>query len=220
MLNGILCYEQLRCGVECLIGNKRNQLSLRSPSRVPYRTELLPCAKMAAYGPPRATRNPPRIQRQVQPPQVTVCHGWRKRPTWLSSEPSLRWWVVVFIHKMADGLTLRAQNKGRLRPEMFPAVCVFWNLNRRRYWAKPLKVRGWFRSTPKSCYFDQFPVSTMVARKDGKREKTLKERLQVCPSTCYAEVDARASALRTQSVASLRWNASNKPRGDAKSSSR
>ncbi len=53
--------------------------------------------------------------------------------------------------------------------------------------------------------FHHFAISvtrcTMVARKDGKREKTLKERLQVCPSTCYAEGAARALALRNQSVA-------------------
>jgi len=30
--------------VECLIGKQRNQFSLRSPSRVPYRTELIPRA--------------------------------------------------------------------------------------------------------------------------------------------------------------------------------
>jgi hypothetical protein len=39
--------------VECLIGKQRNQFSLRSPSRVPYRTELIPRAPKG-----RRTRTP------------------------------------------------------------------------------------------------------------------------------------------------------------------
>jgi len=56
--------------VECLIGKQRNQFSLRSPSRIPYRTELIPCAKMAAYpgpDPPPVILLPESIAAQVTP---------------------------------------------------------------------------------------------------------------------------------------------------------
>ena len=66
--------------------NKINQLSLRSPSRVPYRTELSPsaCAKMAAYpDPPPVIPLPESIAAQVQPPQVCVecLIGKQNKPT-------------------------------------------------------------------------------------------------------------------------------------------
>ena len=38
---GRVCVPVCVC-VECLIGKQRNQFFLRSPSRVPYRTELIP----------------------------------------------------------------------------------------------------------------------------------------------------------------------------------
>jgi hypothetical protein len=46
--------ENSRVCVECLIGKQRNQFSSRSPSRVPYRTELIP----RASAPKGRTRTP------------------------------------------------------------------------------------------------------------------------------------------------------------------
>jgi len=81
--------------VECLIGKQRNQFSLRSPSRVPYRTELIPRAPKG-----RRTRTPhpeswsqtPELPRS-HPPQVAV--SWRTKTemtefrTWVSFRPEM-----------------------------------------------------------------------------------------------------------------------------------